>query len=66
MGLFGRIKPGKAAPNVIDIWFASTVMKIIPGMFAGVNQFTDTFTAEFNTNRFPKAAKNDPNKQNSG
>ncbi len=29
-------------------------------MFAGVNQFTDTLTAEFKTNKFPNAAKKDP------
>jgi hypothetical protein len=30
------------------------------GMLAGVNQFTETFIAEFRTKRFPKAAKNEP------
>lgn len=63
VGDLGKINPGKAAPKVIEIWFANTVKKITPGMFAGVNQFTDTLIAEFSTNKFPKAAKNDPIKQ---
>lgn len=29
-------------------------------MFEGLNQFTATLIAEFSTNKFPKAAKNDP------
>ena len=32
-------------------------------MFAGVNQFTETFMAELSTNKFPNAAKNEPIKQ---
>lgn len=65
-GLFGRMRPGRAAPRVIEIWFANTDKNMTPGMLAGVNQFTDTFTAELSTNKFPNAAKNDPIKQNSG
>ncbi len=62
----GNINPGNAAPKVIEIWLASTVRKITPGILLGVNQFTDTLIAEFKTNKFPKAVKNDPIKQNSG
>lgn len=36
---------------------------MIPGMFAGVNQFTDTLIAELSTNKLPKAAKKDPIRQ---
>ena len=57
------MSPGNAAPNVIDIWFANTVKKMIPGMLAGVNQLTETFMAELSTNKFPNAAKNEPIKQ---
>lgn len=63
-GLFPKILPGADAPNVIDIWFANTAVNIIFGTNAWLNQFTATFTAEFNTNKFPNAAKNDPNNKN--
>ncbi len=62
----GNIKPGRAAPNVIEIWFANTVKNMIFGMLVGLNQLTATFTAEFKTKRFPKAAKNDPINTHSG
>lgn len=39
---------------------------MIPGMFAGVNQFTDTLIAELSTNKLPKAAKKDPIRQQAG
>lgn len=62
-GFFGRMSPGRAAPSVIEIWFAKTVKNMIPGMFAGVNQLTATLIAELRTNKFPKAAKKDPIRQ---
>ena len=62
-GFLGRISPGRAAPKVIEIWFAKTVKKMIPGIFAGVNQLTETLIAELRTNKFPKAAKKDPKRQ---
>lgn len=65
-GLFGRIRPGNAAPSVIDTWFAKTVKKIMLGILVGLNQLTATLIAEFNTNKFPKAAKNDPINTHSG
>ena len=56
----GKIRPGKAAPNVIDTWLAKTAINITLGMLEGLNQFTATLIAEFSTNKFPKAAKNEP------
>lgn len=39
---------------------------MIPGIFAGVNQLTETLIAELRTNKFPKAAKKDPKRQQIG
>jgi len=39
---------------------AKTAINITLGILEGLNQFTATLIAEFNTNKFPKAAKNEP------